>query len=202
MIPENLTYEQLIKDMKACEQTKGMSVLDHGEMVKDYYHDLYFHLYEDTTLRYEWKLPDWIFYYREIILSNLYNLETMSRYHVYHDIGKPYSQSIDDKGKRHFNDHSNVSYQIWKTLRPDDLIVQNLIKMDMDIHLLKYEGVNDFSNRPEAISLLITGLSELHANASIFDSEKILESTSFKIKWKQINKRGKNILKLLSENNA
>lgn len=40
---------------------------------------------------------------------------------------------------------------------------------------------------------LIAGLSEIHANASMFGG---IDSTSFKIKWKQISKRGKKILAL------
>lgn len=47
-----------------------------------------------------------------------------------------------------------------------------------------------------AISLLITGLSEIHANASMFGG---IESTSFKIKYKQIDSRGKAILKQLKD---
>ena len=48
------------------------------------------------------------------------------------------------------------------------------------------------------LSLLITGLSEIHANANMFGG---IESTSFKIKYKQINSRGKQILKHLIEIN-
>src|SRR6516225_8261209 len=80
MIPANLTHEQLIKDMKACEQTKGMSVLDHGTMVRDYYHDLYFHLYEDSELRFEWKLPKWVMENKSYILNELCHDYTMQEY--------------------------------------------------------------------------------------------------------------------------
>lgn len=66
--------------------------------------------------------------------------------------------------------------------------------MDMDIHVLKSDGVEEFASRPEAISLLLTGLAEIHANAEMFGG---IESTSFKIKFKQINKRGKQIINLL-----
>jgi len=66
--------------------------------------------------------------------------------------------------------------------------------MDMDIHLLKDVGVNDFAQKEEAATLLLTGLAEIHSNAEMFGG---IESTSFKIKWKQINKRGKKISEIL-----
>lgn len=66
----------------------------------------------------------------------------------------------------------------------------------MDIHTIKAADLNDFATKKECISLLITGLSEIHANAELFGG---IESTSFKIKYKQINNRGKQIIKLLKE---
>jgi hypothetical protein len=61
----------------------------------------------------------------------------------------------------------------------------------MDIHLLKADGVEEFSQRKEAISLILTGLAELHSNAAMFGG---IESVSFKIKWKNLNKRGRQVL--------
>jgi hypothetical protein len=187
-------YEQLIKDMEACEQTKGMSVLQHGKLVNNYYVDLINHLRSGTPLKYEWRLPEWLVINKDKILSNVYADHTMGRYQVNHDCGKPYCRVVDDEGKVHFPDHANVSYEVWKKIFPDDTIVQNLIKMDMDIHTLKSEGIEEFSKRPEAVSLIVTGLSEIHANASMFGG---IESTSFKIKWKQIDKRGRQVLDLI-----
>ena len=59
---------------------------------------------------------------------------------------------------------------------------------------MKAEAVPEFAKMPEAISLLLVALSEIHANAEMFGG---IESTSFKIKWKQIDKRGNAICKLL-----
>ncbi len=187
----DLTYEQLIKDMSACEQTKGMSVLEHGQLVNQYYHDLIDHLKLSTELKFQWRVPDWIYTHKDLILKSLYDDKIMDRYHIHHDCGKPYCRTVDDAGKHHFPDHCDASYKVWSHLFPEETLIGNLIKSDMDIHIMKGEDVAEFATRPEAISLILTGLSEVHANASMFGG---LDSTSFKIKWKQINKRGRQVL--------
>ena len=90
MIPENLTYEQLIKDMKACEQTKGLSVYDHGVLVNNYYHDLINHLGTGSPLKYEWKIPDWMYEKRNELFEMVFHDTIMGRYQINHDCGKPY----------------------------------------------------------------------------------------------------------------
>jgi hypothetical protein len=62
----------------------------------------------------------------------------------------------------------------------------------MDIHLLKAEGLAEFSERPESATLLIVGLCEVHSNAVMFGG---IESSGFKMKWKQIDRRVKAMLK-------
>jgi hypothetical protein len=66
--------------------------------------------------------------------------------------------------------------------------------MDMDVHLMKAADITEFIKRPEAITLLITALCEIHSNCAMFGG---IESTSFKIKWKHIDKRGRAIFKTL-----
>jgi len=66
----------------------------------------------------------------------------------------------------------------------------------MLIHTMKAKDIDNFINKEEAISLLFTGLCEIHANAELFGG---IQSTSFKIKLKQINNRGKQIIKKLIE---
>ena len=68
----------------------------------------------------------------------------------------------------------------------------------MDIHLLKSDGVVEFCQNPHSLTLLLTGLAELHSNAQMFGG---LDSTSFKIKWKCINQRGKQIINQLKNKN-
>jgi hypothetical protein len=72
--------------------------------------------------------------------------------------------------------------------------------MDMMIHTMKSGDNDEFIKHPEAITLLLAGLAEVHSNAKMFGGT---DSTSFKIKWNQINKRGKAICqKLFRGSNA
>jgi hypothetical protein len=52
--------------------------------------------------------------------------------------------------------------------------------------------MNEEWSAKDAITLLIAALAEVHSNASLFGG---IESTSFKIKWKTIDKRGRQICK-------
>lgn len=177
--------------MKDCEQTQGMSVLAHGEMVYAYYLDLRNHVTQGAPLQYEWKMPDWF------ADKNLWRLRkdeaVIEEYMGNHDCSKPLVRTVDENGKVHFPDHAKVSEAAWLHVDGSEEAAK-LMGMDMDIHLLKAEGQEAFAKRPEAATLLIAGLCEIHANASMFGG---IDSTSFKIKWKHIDKRGKQIVKLL-----
>lgn len=171
--------------MKSCEQTQGLNILEHGISVNKYYKDLKSHIIDGKPLEYEWKLPDWI--YNKSIWSNLLEDKDINTYQIYHDCGKPYCLIIDENGNRHFPDHAKISGQIWRQIGGSEIQAQ-LIEHDMDIHLLKMEDFDTFKKLPYAETLLITGLCEIHSNAAMFGG---IESTSFKIKWKKINKIGK-----------
>lgn len=87
--------EALLESMRECEQTPGMTVLQHGEMVRDHYRDLMDHLRFGSPLRGEWRLPEWI---RDPLLTEgLPSDETMALYHVFHDcvINTPANASTD-----------------------------------------------------------------------------------------------------------
>lgn len=184
---KNLT--SLEATMMACEQTPGMSVLQHGELVSEFYLDLINHLTHGKQLHKEWRLPEWISDGR--ILERQLPLDVVTTYARYHDCGKPNVRTVDAEGKVHFPGHAAASEEVWRNIGGDAQIGR-LIGMDMDIHTIKDVDVEEFANRPEAATLLLVGLSEIHANASMFGG---IESTSFKMKWKQIDKRGKAILK-------
>lgn len=189
VISQPRTREELLAAMRSCSQTAGMTVLEHGEMVSAHYEDLVSHLRHGTPLAYEWRLPDWIG--DPALLDGLPSDEDMREYHVFHDCGKPMCRTVDEDGRQHFPDHAAVSKAAWLAIGGDEGI-GDLIGMDMDIHLLKDDGVEAFARRTQAQALLLTGLSEVHANASMFGG---IGSVSFKIKWKHIDKRGRAILK-------
>jgi hypothetical protein len=177
--------------MKLCEQTKDQSVLQHGISVKNYTFDLINHLRYNTPLKYEWSIPDWLYQNKQLILSNLPSDKTLKYYTILHDCGKPYCLEYDSEGKKHFTNHAQVSFDTFNSLF-NDKVAAHLIKHDMDIHLLKSDGVEDFCKNPYALTLLLVGLAEIHSNAKMFGG---LDSTSFKIKSKNINQRGKKIIK-------
>lgn len=107
-----------------------------------------------------------------------------------HDCGKPFCLEIDETGRRHFPNHAQISYDVF-TRFYNDPVAAELILHDMDIHMLKAEGVDEFLKNPNALTHLLIGLSELHSNARMFGG---IESTSFKIKYKSICQRGKQII--------
>jgi hypothetical protein len=179
--------------MKNCEQMKKLSVLEHGVSVHSYFIDLYNHILLNEELKYEWKLPEWV--YDLNLWALLEDKEVIKNYQIYHDCGKPYCLTIDDEGRKHFPNHAQVSSNIWRELSQSDLEA-DLMLHDMDIHLMKSNGVEEFQQLPYAATLLLTGLAELHSNASMFGG---VSSTSFKIKWKSINKFGKRITNKLTE---
>lgn len=177
--------------MLECDQTSGMNMMEHGASVYAYFADLRRHALTGANLELEWKLPAWATDRK--LWDAIYDIDTMQEYQLFHDCGKPFCRVIDDDGKSHFPNHAEVSEQIWTEIG-GSLITARLIGMDMDIHLLKDINVEEFAKRPEAASLLLTGLAEIHSNAAMFGG---MDSTSFKIKWKHINKRGNRITSLI-----
>ena len=182
----------LITAMQGCEQTSGLTVLAHGEMVRDHYRDLVGHLRDGSPLAFEWRLPEWI--HDPLILQFLPDDAVMAEYHLFHDVGKPACRTVDEEGRQHFPDHAAVSARVWREAGGCEEVA-HLIASDMDVHLLKGEGVDEFARRPEAVALLLTGLAEVTANASMFGG---IESTSFKIKYKNIEKRGRAVVKAIA----
>ena len=188
-----MNFKDLIVSMIKCEQTAGQSVYQHGLSVYNYFEDLMYSL--DNDLLNDWKIPEFLQIYKNEILSNLYSKEIINRYTLFHDCGKPYCRIIDDEGKVHFPNHAEVSKQ--KFLEADgEPIVANLIGWDMCIHTessieIQKRLENDWTIKDACVLLLIS-LCELHSNARLFNGT---ESTSFKIKFKQIEKRGKQICK-------
>ena len=183
--------------MKNCPQTNSQSVWEHGISVQDYLFDLINHLETGAPTKYQWRLPEWLLENKEFILDNLVSSKDLELYTLYHDCGKPYCITIDDEGRRHFPNHAKVSYNTFKSLF-DNNTVSELILHDMDLHCLKAEGIEDFIQNTNNIpTLMLTSLAELHSNANMFGG---IESDSFKIKYKSLNKRSKQIIQKIKIN--
>lgn len=183
--------------MLSCFQFQDMNILQHGQSVALWYKELYEHLVQGKPLTSQWRLPDWI--YSPVIVPQLLDFDLLQIYQIYHDCGKPLCRTVDADGRQHFPNHAAISAERWLARAdgsPEALQIARLIGMDMDIHLLKADGLAEFACRPEAMSLLLTGLCELHSNAQMFGG---IESTSFKIKWNQLSRMGKRIIEMCSQ---
>jgi len=187
---------ELARTMTRCEQAAGLSVLRHGQLVRRRYADLVGHLRDGDPLSMDWKLPDWCS--DPLAVEELPDDVTMAWYQVFHDCGKPAVLAVDDEGRRHFPGHAEASRDAWLAAGGSREVAE-LIAMDMDAHLLKHEGVPEFALRPQARALLLTALSEIHANAEMFGGT---DSISFKAKWKNLDRRGKAVLNEIRRINA
>ncbi len=169
--------------MKACDQTNGQNILQHGLSVWRFTNLL---LNKDYS---KFKLPEWWEDYSEEIFNNLYDRKTIKHYTIWHDCGKPQCLHIDDDGKRHFPNHAEISYTAFKEAVGSKYpFAAALIKYDMLLHTASFDEILALNVQKEAIAtLLISALAELHSNANMFGG---LESTSFKIKWKKYCKLG------------
>ena len=179
--------------MRECFQFESMSILDHGVSVRDWYQDL-----KRVVLGLEpsrsWKLPSWILSPLIRRFIETADDEVMELYQIYHDCGKPLCRTVDQEGRQHFPDHAIVSSRRWMECSdrsPGAFQVGNLMLMDMDVHTLKACDVEEFARRPQALALLLTGLCELHSNAQMFGG---IDSTGFKIKFKNIERFGARIV--------
>lgn len=178
--------------MEQCYQTPGQNIYQHGLSVRDHLKQIFDFLQDKNSLE-GWRIPSWLLSEKDFLLSKVLPWEVLETYTVYHDVGKPFCRTVDENGKQHFPNHAQISERIWLE-HGGDTQVGRLIGMDMDIHTIKAAQVPEFASRPEAISLLLTGLAEVHSNAKMFGG---IESTSFKIKFGQIEKRGNAIIKEL-----
>lgn len=178
--------------MRNCPQTDTQSVYQHGLSVRDHLFQIIEYLHTGQ-LSGEWKLPSWLSDFKPQILQALLPINIIEEYATFHDCGKVYCLEYDEHGKRHFPDHAEKSYYVWRSVGGNPQAAE-LMRMDMLIHSLKAIEIDEFIQHPEAITLLLAGLAEIHSNASMFGG---LQSDSFKIKWKQIDKRGKAICQKL-----
>lgn len=186
---------ETVEAMQACEQTSGQTIWQHGESVRDYLMDLIKFLRDPHyTSQYTWRYPQWILSHSKAILELLPEDHILERYALWHDCGKPFCKTVDENGKAHFPNHAQVSANLFRELYPEQQETALLIEMDMDIHLLSADGIDEFAKKPQAAALLLSGLAAIHSNAEMFGDTT---SESFKIKWKHIDRRGSAICKKL-----
>jgi hypothetical protein len=177
--------------MQAGFQTAGISYWEHGQLVAARFRDLM-----NPNPNMTWRLPAWFEQNADWIRAKLApDFELISSYQLWHDCGKPFCRIVDEDGKSHYPDHANVSAKIWRQLGGDPKI-GDLIEQDMLCHQLRPADAEAFASNPNALTLLVTALCELHANASMFGG---FQSDSFKIKYKRLDKCGSIILKSLKE---
>lgn len=157
-------------------------MMQHGQMVHDWYRDLL------GPMNNEWdfgKVADLV----EQIKPYAKDPLEMMYYHLYHDCGKPFCRTVDDDGRQHFPNHARVSHDIWLAAGGTEELAWFILH-DMDFHTLKGADLDGLIHDSRAPSLLMTAWAELHANASMFGGTS---STSFKIKRKQLEKATRSV---------
>ena len=138
------------------------------------------------------RLPDWFVEYHEVLVSLQLPIKQVKQYIVNHDCGKHLCEVIDEDNRVHYPNHADVSADYWRE-HSDDELVGKLIRNDMFFHTCKAVDLKETPlSKRELATLLVTSLSEIHANAEMFGG---IESQSFKIKYKQIERRGKSFVK-------
>lgn len=165
---------------------KGLSVHQHGLSVVDSYKKLINNLNNSIEV-----IDPILGIVYEKLKDKILPDSIVLRYQEFHDCGKPFCLYFDEEGKKHFPDHANVSYNIWKQLFPEEIEIQELIKHDMDFHTLKGEGLESLWKNELAPTLYFTAWAEIIANSKMFGG---FDSTSFKIKKKKLIQAGKKYL--------
>lgn len=196
-IDKHVNVNQLLEDMKNTQQFEGQSVLEHGQSVWKYC-GLVINCLKNNDCK-QLPIPDVFFECKDFLLENLYTGSILKDYCIWHDCGKPYCKVVDENGKQHFPDHAKKSAETFEkyfAVHPHLETIKRLILNDMDIHLLKDDGVQEFIKKDvkDICTHLIVGLAELLSNAQMFGG---YESTSFKIKLKSLTQRTKKICFLL-----
>lgn len=184
------TIEMLHDNMTSCEQTPGMNMLQHGQMVHAHYLDLISQLengtHECTELKLIW----------EHIKHSLPSTDILKRYQTYHDCAKPLCLEIGDDGKRRFPNHAELSAKQYHRIFPEDELISDLIRHDMDFHIMRGDDLLRLWKSPLAPALYLTAWAEISANAEMFGGK---QSESYKIKRSRLIQAGKKYLSNLKK---
>jgi len=176
--------------MKETLQMEGLTVYEHGESVWEYTKKIISGDFDKM------KLPLWFTENHRFIVNNLHDIKDIKQYNIFHDCGKPFCLEIDEDGRRHFKDHAKVSKETWMKIS-DNQVVGDLIGYDMALHSDTADTIKSYDwDIKTAFTLMVTAFAEIHSNAEMFGG---IESTSFKMKWKKLDRRGKMLLKMFEE---
>ena len=169
---------------------EGLTVMEHGESVWEHTKKLISGDFEG------FRIPDWFKENHTTIVNNMHPTKVIKDYNIYHDCGKPYCIEYNLEGGRHFPDHENKSKEIWNSIS-DNKLVGDLIGYDMCLHRDTADQIQSYNwDIKTAFTLLVTAFAEIHSNAKMFGG---IESVSFKMKWKKLDKRGKMLLRQFKE---
>lgn len=172
--------------MVNCYQFETVNMLDHGNMVHEYYKDLY-NLIISGNSKYTWDIPDGCLDKLKTTIPDLLLIPDVKNYHVYHDCGKHISKFIDEEGRQHFPNHAMNSYTRWMECGGDG-ITGYLILNDMYFHTTETKCLTRINYYG---TLLLTAWAEVHANSTMFGG---IDSVSFKIKRKKLVKATNKLL--------
>lgn len=149
---------------------------DHGLAVHEWYNVLC----DNPSIIEIPEVEEWFRYYQKIDLF---------KYHYNHDISKPYVIEYDEKGNPHYPNHSYHSHLLYIQRYGHDEYA-DMILHDMDFHKKRGNELDNVWKLPYSSHLYATAWAEIYANSELFGG---LDSTSFKIKRKQLVKALKRI---------
>jgi hypothetical protein len=136
-------------------------------------------------------VPEWFFTAPKLELTRD-GRATLWRYLEHHDCGKPFVVIEDETGRSHFPGHADKSAEIWR-LVGGSAVEARLMARDMELHTMSADAVPTFAADPDAPLLLVAALGSLWANAADFGG---VASSSFKMKLKHLDRRGRAICKV------
>lgn len=161
-------------------------MLQHGKSVWKHTQQLIIGNFED------YKLPEWFKQHHHFLINNLHPLKTIKTYTSYHDIGKGLCKTTDSDGKAHYPNHAAVSKKAFLKACPNRTVEAELIGLDMLLHTAKWEEIEALDLPINTLAtLLIVAFAEIHSNAFATDG---LDTISFKIKYKKLDRIGKKII--------
>lgn len=175
--------------MANCQQTDTQTILEHGQSVWNYTKKIILGDYSGM------KLPEWFIQNHHFIINQLPDWNSIKTYNVFHDCGKPKCIILDENGKRHFPNHAEVSKQTFLEYFPGEDFIAELIGLDMVMHTENFEQITARNLSPEILATLyVSALAEINSNSKMFGG---IDSTSFKIKFKKLDKLGRRLFEHL-----